>query len=228
VHLPPHPAWFWLILLSPFLAWLLAWVAVNALTTSLKPLIPRLSGGCIVFWVLYFVSDPTLGLRKDTRVVHLVLGAAAWTCWGTVLLLQRRFLFEKLRAPGSKWYLPWKSAVEFSIPTDMRVLVRSLDSVSPWYVRTLGLRKLVEKEPDNSGEVRFRYKTDGKSVVLTTRREFRANKTPILFTKKISRMKAVLTERGARPSELMRDRQGIRYFEISDPEGNKIEVVEDR
>jgi hypothetical protein len=227
VHLPSHPVWFWLISFSPFIVWLLAWVAINTLTASLKPLVPWLWGGCAVFFILYYTSDPTLGLRKDTRVVHLVSGAIAWTCWGIAVLLQRRFLFEKLRAPGGKWYFPW-DVVGFSIPNDTRVLVTNIDSVSPWYVRTLGLRKLVGKEPVSSSEARFCYKIDGRSIVLTTRRDFRTNKTPILFTKKIGKMKDVLTQRGASPGDVMQDRQGIRYFEISDPEGNKIEVVEDR
>jgi hypothetical protein len=227
VHLPSHPVWFWLILLSPFVLWLLAWVTVNTVTASLKPFAPWLLGSCAVFFILYFASDPMLGLRKDTRVVHLVLGAIAWSCWGIAVLLQRRFLFEKLLGPGGKWYFPW-DGVGFSIPNDTRVLVANIDSVSPWYIGTLGLRKLVEKEPVSSGDARFQYKADGRSIVLTTRRDFRTNKTPILFTKKISKMRDVLTERGASPGDLLRDRQGIRYFEVSDPEGNKMEVVEDR
>jgi hypothetical protein len=231
VHLPSHPAWFWLILFGPYTVWLLAWGAVNTLTALLKPLVPWLWGSSAAFFILGFASDPMfglhLGLPKDTRLVHLVTGTMAWTCFGTASLLQRSFLFEKLRGPGGKWYFPWEG-VGFSIPNDTRVLVTNIDLVSPWYIRTLGLRKLVGREPVSSGEARFRYKVDGRSIVLTTRRDFRTNKTPILFTKKISKMKDVLTQRGASPGDVMQDRQGIRYFEISDPEGNKIEVVEDR
>jgi hypothetical protein len=226
VHLPPHPVWFWLMLLSPFAFWLLAWVAANVLTVSLKPLVPWLSVGYIVLLIPYFLLDPTFGLSKD-RGVRAGFGIIAWTCYLIAFWLKRRYMFESLHTLGDKWYLPWKSA-EFYIPNDMRVLVANIDSVSPWYVEKLGLGKAAEKDRDIPGDATFRYKADGKSIVLTTRRDFRTSKTPILFTKKIGRMKNVLTKRGAAPGDLMRDRQGIHYFEISDPEGNKIEVVEDR
>lgn len=40
-------------------------------------------------------------------------------------------------------------------------------------------------------------------------------------------MKEVLAERGVDSGPIERDRQGARYFEIHDPEGNLIEVVEE-
>jgi hypothetical protein len=227
VHLPSHPVWFWLILFSPFIVYLLVWIAANVLTVSLKPLVPWFCGGYILFLIPYLLLSPTFGLGRGTRRLSSTFGIFAWTCFGIAALLQRHYRFEKLLGPGGKWYFPW-DGVGFSIPSDTRVLVTNIDSVSPWYVGKLGLRKLVGKEPVGSDEVRFRYKVDGRSIVLTTRRDFRTTKTPILFTKKIGKMKDVLAERGASPGEIARDRQGIRYFEISDPEGNKIEVVEDR
>jgi hypothetical protein len=38
MHLPPHPVWFWLILLSPFLTWFILWIVAQNPNVSLKPL----------------------------------------------------------------------------------------------------------------------------------------------------------------------------------------------
>jgi hypothetical protein len=50
----------------------------------------------------------------------------------------------------------------------------------------------------------------------------------MLFTKKIAKMRDVVMARGVIAGTIERDRQGVRYFEIRDPEGNEIEVVEDQ
>ena len=110
----------------------------------------------------------------------------------------------------------------------MRVLVRDIDSVSPWYVEKLGLRKLAEPPLGDPRAAVFRFKADGPSLILTTRSGFRTGKTPILFTRKIGRMKKVLAARGVEAGPVELDGQGIHYFEIRDPEGNVIEVVEER
>lgn len=135
-------------------------------------------------------------------------------------------MFETLPGPGSKWYQPWKTA-GFSIPTSTSILVRNIDAVSPWYIDKLGLRKLSENDWDESGIATFRFKSDGNSVVLTTRAGLGTGKTPILFTKKIAKMRNVMQARGVNAGMIEKDRQGIRYFQIQDPEGNEIEVVEE-
>ena len=136
-------------------------------------------------------------------------------------------MFETLRVPKAKWYLPWTSA-EFSIPApSVRVLVRDIDSVSPWYIEKLGLRKLAESPWGESGVATFRFKEDGNSVVLTTRAGLGTGKTAMLFTKKIGRIRDVLVARGVKVGAIEQDRQGIRYFQIRDPEGNLIEVIEE-
>ncbi|HST09229.1 MAG TPA: VOC family protein [Terriglobales bacterium] len=132
-----------------------------------------------------------------------------------------------MRPPGTMWNLPWNSA-NFSIPTTVRVLVHDIHSVSPWYVDKLGLRKLSENPWGEADVETYKFKEGGNSVVLTTKKSFATGKTPILFTKKISRMKDVLAARGVEPGPIEQDRQGIRYFQIHDPEGNVIEVVEAR
>jgi len=110
----------------------------------------------------------------------------------------------------------------------LRILVRDIDSVTPWYVEKLGLRKSAKAPPQEPCAATFRFKADGNSVILTTRSGFQTGKTPILFAKKIGRMRDVMSARGVDVGAIEQDRQGIHYFQIHDPEGNAIEVVEER
>jgi catechol 2,3-dioxygenase-like lactoylglutathione lyase family enzyme len=224
VHLPVHPFWFWLICLAPILITLVLWVVSNTLTlkVSLKPLAPWLWAGYILLSVPYLLVDVTSG----HKTLRLVLGAGLYTCMMMALWIQSHYMFETLRRPGAKWYLPWKAA-QFSIPVATRILVRNIDAVSPWYVEKLGLRKLSENPRGESDAATFQFKPDGNPVVLTTRSGIGTGKTPILFTKKIGKMRDVMMARGVNAGTIERDRQGIQYFEIRDPEGNEIEVVQE-
>ncbi len=224
MHFPAHPWWFWLILVAPYLVWLSVWVAANRFTISLKPLTPWLLAGYGVFAVPYFLLDPVSGGHK---VLRLVTGAGLWTCWFLSMWITARYNSEILRAPGAKWYLRWNAAA-FSIPSNMRILVRNIDSVSPWYIEKLGLRKLDTSPSGEPGSAILKFKEDGKSVTLTTRDGIGTDATPILFTKKINKIKNVLVARGVDVGTIERDRQGINYFQIHDPEGNVLEVVEER
>jgi catechol 2,3-dioxygenase-like lactoylglutathione lyase family enzyme len=109
----------------------------------------------------------------------------------------------------------------------VRVLVRDIDSVLPWYVEKLGLRKFAENPHGGSGIATLRFKVDGNSVALATRDSLNPPKTPMLFTKKIGKIRNVLVARGVEVGPVERDRQGTRYFDIHDPEGNLIEFVEE-
>jgi predicted enzyme related to lactoylglutathione lyase len=222
MRLPAHPVWFWAILVSPVLIWLAVRATVDKLKISLKTWTPWLVGGMILSAIPYFLLEAADGYK----VLHLISQAFLYTCWILVTWIQRRYMFETLRRPGAKWYLPWR-ATQFSIPANTRILVRQIDSVLPWYVAKLGLRKLTfdRGEP---GIATLRLKEDGNSVVLTTRGGFQTGKTPILFTKRIDRMRDTMAARGVSVGTIERDQQGIRYFQIRDPEGNEIEIVEDR
>jgi hypothetical protein len=224
VHFPAHPVWFWLILLVPFLVWLAVWAATHATNLSLKPFMPWLLVGYGVFAMPYFLLDPISG---NYKLLRLVTGAGFWSCWLASMLIRRHYSIESLRAPGAKWYLPWTAAA-FSIPTNMRILVRSVDSVSLWYMAKLGLRRVAASPSAEFGSATFKFKEDGHSVTLTTRGGFGTDATPMLFTKKISKIKNVLVARGVDVGSVERDRQGINYFQIHDPEGNVLEVVEEQ
>jgi predicted enzyme related to lactoylglutathione lyase len=223
VHLPPHPVWFWLVDLAPVLLLLVLWIVANTTNVPLKPLARWLWAGYFLLFIPFLLVEA----MNDHKTLRLVIGAASWTCWALAFWIGSHSMFETLRAPGTRWFLPG-GAVTFSVPAGTRILVRNIDSVLPWYVEKLGLYKSTADDLAESGAATFRFKEDGNPVVLTTRGDLGTGKTPILFTKKIGRMRDVMVARGLNVGAIERDRQGVRYFEIRDPEGNEIEVVEDR
>jgi catechol 2,3-dioxygenase-like lactoylglutathione lyase family enzyme len=226
VHLAPHPVWFRFVLLFPFVLPFLLWVTINTLSISIKPLIPRLKIAYLLSFIPYiFVA--ALDGHGNRRGWRLVAFSCFYTCWSVLMWAQRHSMSESLQRPGDQWFFPWKAA-SFSIPTDTRILVRSIDDVAPWYTEKLGLRRVAENPIKESDAATFRFKVDGNPIVLTTRSDFRTDKTPILFTRKIGKMRDVMMARGVHVKHIQRDRQGIQYFEIRDPEGNEIEVVEER
>lgn len=226
MHLPAHPLWFWLIAISPLILWLGLWIAAERFHLSLKPLSTWLWVGYFAFGVPYFLIDPFVEPGRH-RTLRLVLGTAMWTCFTGAAWIKRRSIFDTLRPSGARWYFPWKAA-EFSVPLDTRILVKDVDAVGSWYAEKLGLRKLAPTSWAEPGTATYKFKADGLSVVLTTRRDFRTEKTPIFFTKKISKMRDIMFERGIPVGAIERDRQGTRFFQIHDPEGNELEVVEEQ
>jgi predicted enzyme related to lactoylglutathione lyase len=223
VHLPIHPAWFWFVLLAPCFVPLLLWIVTNALNVSIKPLAPWLK----VSYFLSFIPFVLVDALGDHKTWRLVAQSFFYTFWMAFVWTQGHFMFESLRPLGAPWYFPWKGA-RFSIPASTRILVRDLDEVTPWYTEKLGLSRAPDNPLRESDAATFKFKQDGNSIVLTTRVGLGTGKTPILFTKKIGKMRDVMMARGVEVGMIERDRQGIRYFDIRDPEGNEIEVVEER
>jgi hypothetical protein len=184
LSLPHHPVWFWLIGLSPWMALIALRIAVNTVKKSFQPWISWLVWAYGIFLVGYFFLEVSDG----HKVARLVFGSGMWTFYDAAIWLTRRYRFEIMDAPRGRWYLPWTRA-EFSVSNDTHILVRNLESVAPWYAGKLGLRKAAERESYDPASVKFKFKEDGKSVVLTTRGGFQTGKTPIFFTKKIERMR---------------------------------------
>ena len=222
MHLPAHPLWFWLLIVSPFIVWATLWAIAQFGQVSLKPLAPWLTAGLILSVPVFVGLDAT----DSHKALRLVAEAVFYTCLVGVTWIQRWSVFETLRGPAHKWYLPW-SAARFSIPKDAYIVVRDMDSIAQWYVDKLGLRRAVGTSSPESGAATYRFKEDGKSIILITKVSYRTEKPLMLFTKKIGKMKGILSARGVNVGTIEQDRQGTRYFEIHDPEGNAIEVVEE-
>ncbi len=167
-----------------------------------------------------------LQAMDNHKHLRLVCEATAYSALAGLALIDRR-KFESLRNPNASWFLPWAYA-RFTVPTNVRIVVREVNSLSPWYTEKLGLRKLIDPPRGDEAGAEFKFTTDGNSFVLTTKQGLLPPKTPILFTKRIGRMRDALAARGVYAESIRQDRQGIRYFNIHDPEGNVIEIVEDR
>lgn len=220
MHLPVHPFWFWLIVLGPTILWGALWAVANYTQVPLNLLGPWLRGGAflsITSYSLLFLSDR-----------HKLLRLELWSMYGVCSLgysfINGRASFPILRAP-SKWPMPW-DGVRFSILKNACIRVQDMKAAAPWYIDKLGLREVPNPLRD-SGAQTYRFNEDGRSVTLTTKPTFGLDQQLILFTKKIGKMKQILSERGIEPGPFEVDRQGTRYFEIHDPEGNAIEVVEE-
>jgi len=180
----------------------------------------------MVGMLLTFPAFIVLDASDGHKTLRLAVDAVFYTCMIGSAGISWNYTFETLRGPRNKWYMPWSSA-RFSIPQNARIFVRDIDSVAPWYVDKLGLRKSTESHWAESGAATYRFKEDGKSITLTTKTSQGTEKTLILLTKRIGRMQGVLSARGIDVGPIGQDRQGTRYFEIHDPEGNAIEVVEE-
>lgn len=230
VHLSTHQIALWLGLGIPLLGFLIGlalWATEQKLKVSLKPLSLWFGTAFLLLLLTNLVTDPMM-ISGGNRVLHFACGTGAWTCYGLMFWIRRRYTFDALNAPSTKWYLPWKSAA-FSIPApSLRVLVRDIDSVLPWYIEKFGFSKVAENSQSQLDTATLRLKVDGNSLVLTTRNGLGTRKTPMLFTKKISKFRDVLIARGVEVGTVEQDGQGIHYFDIHDPEGNLIEIVEER
>jgi len=176
--------------------------------------------------LLTFPALIVLDATDSHRTLRLAVQAVFYTCMIGNAGISWHSSFDTLRGPGAKWYMPW-SAARFSIPQNARIFVRDVDSVAPWYVDKLGLRRSADSPWVESGAASYRFKEDGKSITLTTKTSYGTEKTLILLTKRIGRMRGVLSARGIDVGPIEQDRQGTRYFEIRDPEGNAIEIVDE-
>lgn len=222
MHLPTHPLWFWLVITSPFITWTALWAVSRFGRVSLRPLTQLLIVGMILSFPVFIV----LGSPGSHKASYLFAQAVFYSCWTGATWIRQRYVFETLRGPSGKWYIPW-SAARFSIPENVRIAIRDMDYVAPWYADKLGLRRAAGASPAESGTATYKFNPDGKSIVLTTKTNYTTDRPLILFTKKIGRMRGILSERGVNVGPIEQDRQGTGYFEIHDPEGNAIEVVEE-
>lgn len=197
------------------------WLASDLFDVSFKPLRVWLWAGYAISLLPYLYFYAT----GDRRLLQFTFQATSNTCLLMALWIQHRYRFEKLGVPGAKWYLPWNSP-RFSMPLSTRIVIKDVDGAARWYVEKLGLRKLSEPEKESDG-LALRFKADGNSVVLTTRSGLGSRNTVILFTKKLGKMRDVMAARGVNVGAIEQDRQATRYFQVHDPEGNTIVIVQE-
>jgi hypothetical protein len=219
MKLQPHSITAWMLLFLPYALWLVLWLAGRRSRVSLKALIPWFGAFYLFSLAGYFVLGAAG--RKP-----FLLGSVMWAAYGTTIWLKNRTRFETLANTDSLWSFPW-SSVTFSMSAPIiRIQAHNLKTLVPWYTQKLGLHKLTDTAADgNTAELKFTG--DGKSIVLTTQCGVVPDHTPIFFTKKLLKMRDILTARGVSPGSIEKDRQGTNFFQIHDPEGNVLEVVEE-
>ena len=221
MHVPPHPPWFWLVLSTPFAVWLGLWAIMRFAEVSLKPLGRWFAGIGIMLLPVFLLLDAGEGHRTLRFVVSILF----YSFWTSAVWIGHRYRVESLAMASRRFHFPWQYA-EFTIPTTLRIHVRNIEFVTPWYKEKLGLRESATLLREPNAEA-YQFKKDGNFVVFTNQRGLGTEKTPILFTRRIERMWRILSARGVQAGTVEKDRQGTRYFEIHDPEGNLIEIVEE-
>jgi len=100
----------------------------------------RLTPWLIALLVLSFPTYLALDLSGDRKFWRLISEATFYTCWVTLLWIQRWSLFESISLPSAKWYTPWRVA-RFSMRNGAIIRVQAIDSASRWYSAKLGLER---------------------------------------------------------------------------------------
>ena len=104
--------------------------------------------------------------------------------------------------------------------------VLDVAAATSWYVEKFGLRPRPTKFDDGQRGVEL-WLADEVYFVLGPRDVPTADETPMLYTPRITKARDYLTARGVEAGEIQQDRQGTKFFEIRDLEGNLIEISQE-
>ena len=107
--------------------------------------------------------------------------------------------------------------------------VRDISAATAWYIQKLGLRKVMLEIDDRPDCVTLAFGEEEYAITLgpPVSPETLDELTHILFTSNVRKARDFLSSRGVQVSEIQQDRQGTRYFETHDLEGNQIEITEE-
>jgi catechol 2,3-dioxygenase-like lactoylglutathione lyase family enzyme len=103
-------------------------------------------------------------------------------------------------------------------------MVRHVATASTWYDEKFGLRKLAEQARPDGVALQFDEAAD--PVILIPRDPAIFRRAPVFFTRKVGKVRSRLIANGVSVSPVQQDRQGTKFFEVLDGEGNPIEVSE--
>ena len=223
MRFPVHSVGFWLALLGPYLVVLNVYGLVAFGKLSSRLLRPWFIGLLCVLVLPYFWT----GLSYNRSVWAVAASSSFWACFLTVQWVQRRTQFWVLRAPETSQWTPWNSANVIIPAEGIHILVRDVRAISPWYLEKLGLSGMSERPSIIEDGTALKLGAGSRSVVLTSRAGFATGRPHIFFTKKLAKARVILASRSAKPGSIEKDRQGTRFFELHDPDGNIIEFVED-
>jgi hypothetical protein len=105
--------------------------------------------------------------------------------------------------------------------------VLSLESATAWYIERLGLRKVDVELDDGEGCVALGFDKRERAFVLGPRSKSTDELVPLLYTQNLKKARDFLSSRGVNVGEIQQDRQSTHYFEMTDLEGNVVEISEE-
>jgi catechol 2,3-dioxygenase-like lactoylglutathione lyase family enzyme len=199
----------------PFLLLLFVRVVADLAGIEVKSAKPVLAALCWLLWatgsVLFLLNSPW---RHTVMPGYAgLLGVLAW--------LKRRYLFENPKSPANSL----SRLLEVPVPT--YIPVRDVAAVSSWYVDKFGLRRLAATQAIPAERAVFQFREETEPLILLPTDPADPRPVPVLYTRKIMKVRDALVARVVSAGEVQRDRQGTRHFELRDPEGNPIEVSEE-
>lgn len=104
--------------------------------------------------------------------------------------------------------------------------VLDLAAASSWYAEKFGLRPRPTKFDDGEKSIEL-HASEELYFVLGPREVPTDDETPMLYTSRIQKARDYLSSRSVEVGEIQQDRQGTRFFEMRDLEGNLIEISEE-
>jgi predicted enzyme related to lactoylglutathione lyase len=105
--------------------------------------------------------------------------------------------------------------------------VLDIASAASWYADAFGLRQHTTKFDDGQKGIELSDSDNEVFFVLGPRDVPANHETAMLYTSHIDQARKHLTSRGVIIDKIQRDRQGTRFFEIRDLEGNTIEICDE-
>ena len=134
--------------------------------------------------------------------------------------LKRRYLFESNVKPTQSL------ASLMTVPQPMYVAVRDVATASSWYAQKFGLRKLAATEQARPDGIALQFDESTNPVILIPKDPVVYRPVPVFFARKVGKVRDQLIAEGISAGPVQQDRQGTRFFELLDGEGNTLEVSE--
>ena len=159
-----------------------------------------------------------------------------WASWAAIVAMihgnfQTFYRWIKARAEFQDSDTPESRKMARLVHLRGRTYIGVKDSSSSemWYTERLGFRRLIERPDPEKKIVRLKFgEKDTGYLTLGPPYQFSSPPRAVLFSRKLAKAREEIASRGVNVSLIERDCQGTEYFEFSDPEGNTIEICNNR
>ncbi len=199
-----------------FVLWAVLFVLAEFGDVSLKPLKSWLAAVCWLLWGI--TALPLSGsVARPWRAAALVAYGGATTVLAWV---KRSYLFESKVKPSGSF------AGLLTMSQGTRIAVRDVTASAQWYAEKFGLRKLAATEQTSKYGIALQFDEKTPPVILVPKDPVAPRPAPVFFARKVEKVRDKLIVRGVSAGPIQRDRQGTRFFELLDGEGNTVEVSE--